>query len=145
MRKIRFIIDSDLENVAMVGISINRLCSLIPLSEINAYQIELCAVEAINNSIIHSYDAALLHKVEITFGFDNDNIVIKVYDTGKSLDKDIIDKADLSQLENGEDINSISENGRGLALIKEVMDKVDYCTKDGKNCLTMIKLLPITS
>ena len=52
------------------------------------------------------------------------------------MDKGILNKAILTPLEN-EDINKISENGRGLALIKEFMDKLNYSTTDGKNCFTI--------
>lgn len=143
MRKIKFIIDSDLENVALVGISIKNLCLFLCLSDTDACQIELCAVEAINNSIIYAYEGDILKKVEITLEYDNNAITLKVYDSGNSMDIKVLDKAVLAFLDDREDIDNIPENGRGLALIKEIMDKVEYSTKDGVNCLVMTKFVSI--
>ena len=39
---------------------------------------------------------------------------------------------------------SIPENGRGLALMLEMMDQVKYSSKDGKNTLTLIKKIKNT-
>ncbi len=40
---------------------------------------------------------------------------------------------------NPDDIDSIPEGGRGLAIINEVMDRVEYKSGQGKNCMIMEK------
>ena len=80
MKKIRFIIDSDLESVALVGMSVRKICSLTPFSENESFQIELCAVEAVNNSIIHAYNSAPLCEVEIILTVKEDCLSIEVCD-----------------------------------------------------------------
>lgn len=140
MNKIKFIIESDLEQVALVGMSINAICTHIPVSNKIAYQIELCAVEAVNNSIIHAYGGLPCNSVEISFSYDSDSITLEVTDTGKSMDRAALDRAQLYTPSNS-DSDSLSENGRGLAIIKEVMDSIAYVGTDGRNCFTMTKLL----
>lgn len=142
MKKIKFIIDSNLENVALVGMSIKRLCSLIPFSDAQSYQVELCAVEAINNSIIHAYNGELLHKVETILSIDKGYLTLEICDNGKALDPNIIEKAGIDTFNlDTNNLDEISESGRGLAVIKEIMDKVTYESDNGVNRLIMIKTL----
>ena len=140
MKKIKFIIESDLDNVSLVGMSVRKLCSLTPLSENILFQIELCVVEAVNNSIIHAYSGALIHEVEVILSFNKEYLLLEVNDNGKPMDSEILEKANISILdENIESPETISESGRGLAVIKECMDKVSYKSDNERNRLIMIK------
>lgn len=140
MKKIKFIIDSDLNNVSLVGMSVRKLCELTPLSENQSFQVELCAVEAINNSITHAYGGTLLNEVSIILSIKKDYILLEVNDIGKPMDSEVLENAKLANLdENSGASGTVSESGRGLAIIKEFMDKVSYCSNDQKNSLIMIK------
>ena len=140
-KRIKLIIESKLENVSLISMAINKLCSLIHLSDVESYQIELCVAEALNNSIIHAYGREAGHEVEVVFTLYGDRLILDVCDTGKAMDQSYLKKANISSFENDpNDLDNIQETGRGLAIIKEVMDSVVYETKDGKNCLTMKKL-----
>jgi serine/threonine-protein kinase RsbW len=143
VKTIKFIIDSNLEDVALVGMSINRLCSLNPVLEQESFMTELCVVEAINNSIIHAYGNEKGHKVEVAFALTPDELLIKVYDNGKSMDKAELESRDLSSIEIDPGNLDTVESGRGLAIIKEVMDHVSYTTVDGINCLSLTKKLSV--
>jgi len=139
-KKIKFTIESKLDNVSLIGMAINKLCSLVPFSEIESYQIELCIVEAVTNSIVHAYEKNAGRDVEVVFTLDKSKITLDVYDTGKPLDKKIMNEKNCSSLEvDPDNLANLSEGGRGLAIIKEVMDCVEYKTEKGKNCLTMTK------
>jgi len=139
-QKITITIESRIENVSLVGMVIGKLCSSIPLSKMDAYLIEVCAVEAVTNSIIHAYGNAPDNHVEIVFSFDTAGITLEVCDTGTSMDPKILDEIKASSLEvSPDDIASISEGGRGLMIIKEVMDFVEYKNEKGKNRMTMRK------
>lgn len=139
-KKIKLGIKSRIENVSLVGLSINNLCSIIPLSKVDAFQIELCIVEAVTNSIKHAYESAANQDVEVVFSFDENELTLDVRDTGKPLDKKVLDEKGTSSLEVSPDnIDGISESGRGIALIKEIMDKVEYTTENGVNHFTMLK------
>jgi serine/threonine-protein kinase RsbW len=120
--------------------SVKKLCSLTPFTEDQSFQIELCTVEAINNSIIHAYNGAQIHEVEVILLINEEYMLLEVNDKGKPLDREIIEKADFDHSdENKEKSETISESGRGLAIIKEFMDKVGYRSDDEKNRLVMIK------
>ena len=55
LRKVKLIIESDLDDVPLVGIAVNRFCSYAAFSETDAFNIELCVIEAVTNSIKHAY------------------------------------------------------------------------------------------
>jgi len=56
------------------------------------------------------------------------------------MDQHILEKACEAHMEIDEnDIDSVPESGRGLPIMKTIMDNITYKTVNGKNCLTMIK------
>lgn len=139
-KRIKLVIDSNLEDVSLIGIVINKLCSSIPLSDTDSYQIELCVVEAVNNSIEHAYRNEKGHEVEVVFTLYPDRLIVDVCDTGKPMDQECMEQKDPSPLEiDPNDLDNIAEQGRGLPIIKEIMDSMTYKTESGKNYLTLIK------
>ena len=139
MNTIKFIIESNLEDVALIGMSINRLCSLNSVLEQESFKIELCVVEAINNSIIHAYENQKGHKIEVNFTLSSNELIIDVYDTGKIMDQEQLKSRNLSAIEINPDNLEMALSGRGLAIMKEFMDQVSYKTTDGMNCLSLKK------
>ena len=139
-KRIKLVIDSDLEDVSLIGTAINRLCSSIPLSDTDSYQIELCVVEAVNNSIEHAYRNEKGHEVDVVFTLHPDKLIVDIWDSGKPMDQECMEQKDVPLLEidpNG--LDNIPEQGRGLPIMKEIMDAIIYKTENGKNCLTLIK------
>jgi len=129
-----------MENVALIGGVISKLCSLSHFSDVESDQIELCVVEAVNNSIEHAYNLQKGNEVEVIFSLYDDRIICDVCDTGSSMDQHILEKACEAHMEIDEnDIDSVPESGRGLPIMKTIMDNITYKTVNGKNCLTMIK------
>lgn len=134
-RRIKLIIDSSLENVSLIGSAVNKICSLIPLSKLEAYQTELCVVEACNNVIEHAYQYASNHEVEVVVSVHMDRIVFEICDTGRALKRQ--PKAALEF--DPDDLQSLPEGGMGLYIMNNFMDKVAYQSVDGKNVLTLAK------
>jgi serine/threonine-protein kinase RsbW len=139
-QEIRFVIESDLKNVSQVGKTVKEVCSLISDTPITPYELELCVIEAVNNSIEHAYGNEKGQEVEVRFALQQDRIVVEIQDTGKSMDQRVLEETDVSMLVTShEDLNTLAEQGRGLPIIKKLMDAVVYETRQGKNCLTMTK------
>lgn len=140
MKKIRLIIESDLENVALAGMAINKICSLTPLNEMQSFQVELCSVEAINNSIIHAYNSKSENEVEIIFTIKENLIEIEICDHGKPMNINMLEKAAIKYPDNDmSNVADISESGRGIGFIKEFMNHVTYRSDDKGNHLVMVK------
>jgi serine/threonine-protein kinase RsbW len=139
-KEIRFSIESSLENAPLVGASINKLCSLIPFSDTDAHAIELCVIEAVVNSIKHGYGEESDHFVDVLFRQDYDQVVITISDTGKPMNPKLLEENNQSVIHfDPKDINSIPESGRGLAIMRGYMDKVEYQQKGNLKHLILTK------
>jgi serine/threonine-protein kinase RsbW len=142
-RRITFIIESDMKNAPLIGMSVNRLCLAVSFSTIEAFNIELCVVEAITNSIRHCYGGKVGHEVKVVLTFTQEDIVLDICDIGPPMEPDILDRAVIQcPVSDDYDIENIAEGGRGLGIIKEIMDSVVYGSEKGENCLTLRKKLP---
>jgi serine/threonine-protein kinase RsbW len=139
-RRIKLIIDSNLEDVQLVSNAINRLCTLGPLTDVEVFQIELAVVESVNNVIKHAYKNERGHEVEIIFTLYANRVTFDVCDGGRSMDPKYRMGVDNSPLEfDPTELNMLPEGGLGLAIIREVMDDVAYISCHGKNTLTLTK------
>lgn len=134
-KKVTLSIDSTLKNVSLVGLSINKICSQIPLTNVETYQIEACVVEAINNTIEHAYENKAGHRVDVHVSLHLDRIVFQVSDTGLSMKEMLSPSLDFDP----EDIENLPEGGMGLFIIHQIMDTVAYTSRDNKNTLEMAK------
>ncbi len=138
--RIKLTIDSDFKNVFLISKTIRALCALIPLSDIESDQIELCLVEAVNNSIEHAYGKQPGYDIEVIVTLYLERLMLEVCDVGNPMDETRLESIDMSfQDFNLDDLDRIPEEGRGLPIMKAIMDSVTYKTQDGRNCLTMIK------
>ena len=133
--KIKLVIDSDLSDVLLIGLSINRICLEIPVSEIQAYQIEVCVVEAVNNTIKHAYGKEKGHDVEVLVDVNEERIFFHISDTGRQMQWD--GKLDFEF--DPEDRENCPEGGMGLFIMRQVMDEVKYSSSQGRNVLSLIK------
>jgi len=144
IRSVKFIIDSNLENVPLIGMSVNKLCSSTSFSDIDSFSIELCVVEAVTNSIRHSCCEESGHDIKVVFTLTQEDVTFDICDTGAcSMNPEVLDKAVIEPPGiNISDIEGIAEGGRGLGIMKEIMDSVTYRSEEGENCMTLVKKLP---
>jgi serine/threonine-protein kinase RsbW len=136
-RRIKLIIDSNLDNVPLVGTSINKLCSTLALNEVECCEIEICVVEAVNNAVIHAYGREKGHEVEVVFSIYHEQIVIEIKDNGKSLKDRTPPTLDFDP----RDRQNLPVGGMGLFIIHKVMNKVHYSTYKGVNTFTLTKVI----
>lgn len=136
-KSITLTIDSDLDNVGLVGSSIKALAMHFGMSECCADDVEVCVVEGINNVIEHAYTYKPDNMVTTIVGTDSTNMIIEVKDFGISMGK--LTRPDINI--DPEDLNSLPEGGFGLYLIHNLMDSVSYSSSDGINTLTLTKII----
>jgi serine/threonine-protein kinase RsbW len=133
--RIKLTIDSNLDNVPLIATTVNKLCSFIPLSDVESYQIEVCVVEAVNNAIKHAYLNERGHEVEVIFTLYTNKLIIDICDVGRVMEHENQPCLDFDPT----DINNLPESGMGLFIIDSIMDELTYRTQQGKNILTMTK------
>jgi len=141
--RVTFLIDSQMENVPLVGMSVNRLCLAASFSTLEAFNIELCVVEALTNSIRHCYGGKAGHEVKVVLTFTSEDVVLDICDFGPPMEAGLLEKAVIHCPIGDEfSIEFIPEGGRGLAIMREIMDSVVYRSESGVNCLTLKKRRP---
>jgi serine/threonine-protein kinase RsbW len=140
--KIKLVIESDFKQVHLIDKIIHLLCSSAELPDEKCYQTRICVVEAVNNAIQHAYSHEKNHFVEVNFSLEPEKMIISVSDRGQPMPARMLEKkAGFLKIIDESHQKDIPESGRGLALIQELMDCVDYSSREGKNTLTMVKVL----
>jgi serine/threonine-protein kinase RsbW len=134
---LKLTIDSRLENIGLVGLSVQALSVYLGFDEVEAYRIQLGVVEAVTNVVKHAYGLQPDHEIKVEISLHPDRISFRITDKGspmKMFGRPLkFDPADLA---------SLPEGGMGLHIILQVMDEVNYQMVDGANILVMSKNLP---
>ncbi len=97
-----------------------------------AYHINLVLTEAMVNAIKHANAGDPDKTVHIFINISDNELSIRVYDNGQGFDINAIPPPDFTQLE---------DRGRGIFLIKSLMDSVSYRKVCDGNVLEMRKRL----
>ncbi len=97
-----------------------------------AYHLNLVLTEAMANAIEHSSPVDTDHTVRVCIFIEEDDLCIRVYDHGQGFNIDLIPTPEPDDL---------SERGRGIFLIRTLMDVVVYRQTEAGNMLEMHKRL----
>ncbi len=97
-----------------------------------AYHINLVLTEAMANAIKYANCKGSDKLVHILINISEDDLVIKVFDKGQGFDINSIPAPNFEQLE---------DRGRGIFLIRSLMDSVNYRKVRNGNVLEMWKKL----
>lgn len=110
---------AEIENVSLAEGLVDRICESQSIKE-DAYGNVLIAItEAVNNAIIHGSGLDGSKEVNIDVLKTNDDLVFKIVDSGSGFD--------FNNLEDPTDPKNIEKpNGRGIFLMKNLADNVEY-------------------
>jgi serine/threonine-protein kinase RsbW len=97
-----------------------------------AYHINLVLTEAMANVIRHTEKAKTSEGLHVTLRVENGKLTIKVYDQGRGFE--LCDKSEPRP-------SCLAEHGRGIFIIKTLMDRVSYRKYDDGHVLEMEKVL----
>lgn len=97
-----------------------------------AYQLNLVLTEAMSNAIKYGKTDKREEKVHILINIRENELFIRIFDYGQGFDISKIPAPDFDMLE---------DCGRGIFLIKALMDSVTYVRNKNGNVLEMIKQL----
>ena len=103
------------------------------LIEDDAHWVGIAVREAVANAVKHGNRQDPEKKVEIDFGVEGDEVVIKVADEGTGFDLGGVDDPLSPE-------NMLKPSGRGIFYMNEFMDHIDYSFRpDGGTEVTMRK------
>jgi serine/threonine-protein kinase RsbW len=97
-----------------------------------AYQINLVLTEAMTNAIKYGCSDNSEECVHIIINIAENELLIRIFDYGQGFDINEIPSPDYNLLE---------DRGRGIFLIKALMDSVKYIRNSDGNVLEMVKQL----
>jgi serine/threonine-protein kinase RsbW len=144
LKGLSFSIDSHLGNVSLVAVAVNRICVQLGLDDLSAGQVELCIAEAATNAIRHAYHGEPGHTVVIALAAGTDQLNIEVSDSGTPMpveqEQRLLYGTQAIEFQTT-DRSSLSEGGRGLQIIHDLMDEVSYVRSGNMNRLIMRKQL----
>lgn len=137
-RQLRLSFDSQLENVALAGRAVHGIASEAGLSAAECDGLELCVVEAVTNSIVHAYGGAPQHEVRLHITVSDEQLEVQVIDHGTPMARELLEREAPAA---PEESRRLAESGRGLLLMRQLMDGLDYTTNASGNTLKMTKRL----
>jgi serine/threonine-protein kinase RsbW len=133
-------IDSELGNVTLMAVAVNRVCLELGLDALRAGEIELCIVEAATNAIEHGYQNKPGHIVAAKVSIHGEDLIIEVMDSGTPIppeNQQMLFNGPTASDQHAIEWQSLPERGRGLKIIHELMEKVSYISGNGHNRLIM--------
>ncbi|MFO7963233.1 MAG: ATP-binding protein [Desulfobacterales bacterium] len=139
IRIIRVIIESRLENCALVGAAVRGIAEMLSMDATGIYHLELCAVEAVTNVIKHAYHCEAGHSLEMDIQLYPDRLTMQLRDCGERIDLSKIKPFQFDPRK----VEMLPERGMGTFILKNLMDEINYEVVQGRNILTMSKHLNI--
>ena len=142
MPQITLTIASRLDAVPLLGQLVCSICLYAGMDSGEAHQVEICAVEAVNNSIKHAYCEDPDQSVEVAVALESSRLTLDIRDSGRPADEKMINGDHLQAIHfDPKYPQFVSEGGRGLAIIQQVMDSFEYAAESDGNRFRMIRQL----
>lgn len=111
-----------------------EICRLPDERDVFAYNLNVVLTEAMSNAIKHANAADPDKDVTIHISISDTELAILVYDSGQGFD---LNSVPVPVFET----DRLNETGRGIFIIRSLMDSVVYRKADGGNVLEMKKAL----
>lgn len=117
--RITVIIPSQLEELTTIEKLSNDIARKMGLSEDQHDNLSIAVTEAVGNAIVHGNKKDPKKEVRIHVEIKNDRVSVAVTDQGKGFDPDdLADPIDPNNL--------LRESGRGIFILKALMDEVSW-------------------
>jgi serine/threonine-protein kinase RsbW len=111
---------SDPKKIVLVEPFLLKVNTVARLDDGTFYRLLVAATEAVNNAIMHGNKSNPRKRVWLTCRYvKNDSLTLSVRDEGEGFNPDIIPNP-------LDEENLLKASGRGVFLMRELMDRVDY-------------------
>jgi len=115
----RMVIESDLNNVQKVEKLTEKIAEYMHFSDEEKDSLAIAVTEIVGNAIVHGNKKDKNKNVTIDFEYKNDSITVLIQDEGKGFS--VNDIANPLEPE-----NLLKESGRGIFIVRALMDQVDF-------------------
>jgi len=142
VKKIELTISSSYSSVALVAQTIVAMVKAENITQACLGDIELCIDEIGNNVVEHAYENRNDLKITFKLLLFREKIVLIISDNGITmLQGALFSEEDWNMLDKN-NIATWKESGRGLQLVRGIMDDMFYWTEFKRNYFKMVKNLP---
>jgi len=117
-------VGSRFENIDLVQVVVQESLQRLELDEDFSHSVSIAVREAVANAIKHGNQEDPGKHVEVDFGVEGKEIVIRVSDEGIGFDPEGV-------RDPLEPDNLLRSNGRGILFMKSFMDDIDYSFQSG--------------
>jgi anti-sigma regulatory factor (Ser/Thr protein kinase) len=132
---------NDLTELRRMSEWLQNAAESIALPSPIAWNLDLCANEAVANIILYAYQDHDPHQIYLRLELKkNHELYLLIQDDGKPFDPFKAFTPTLS-----DNIEDAKIGGLGIHLIRSLMDECNYCRSDGKNIITLTVRLNHTS
>jgi serine/threonine-protein kinase RsbW len=97
-------------------------------------QLAIVLTEGLVNAIKHANSADLDTEIHVRINVSDKVLVVRIYDNGLGFDLDAVPTPCFTS-------NGLEDKGRGIFILRSLMDSVKYSRSDGRNVLEMRKNL----
>jgi serine/threonine-protein kinase RsbW len=115
----RIVIKSDLRNVARVEKVTEKIANHMHFTDEEKDSLAIAVTEIVGNAIVHGNKRDKKKKVTVDFEYKNKTIVVTIQDEGEGFD--------VAEIANPlEPENLLKESGRGIFIVRALMDTVEF-------------------
>jgi anti-sigma regulatory factor (Ser/Thr protein kinase) len=129
-------IENDLAQLDVVRDQVESFAERENLSRDVVFAAKLVLEELLSNTISYGYDDKSVQRIEIRLEVRGDQLIICTVDDGLAFDPRTAKVPDTKA-----SLKDRAIGGLGVHLVKNLMDRVEYRHKDGKNHVTLRKRL----
>ncbi len=128
----RMVIASEAKNIQKVEKVTEKIAKLMAFSEEEQDSLAIAVTEIVGNAITHGNKKDKNKKVSIDFEYKNDSIEVAIQDEGAGFNERKI----ANPLEPE---NLLKESGRGIFIVRALMDKVDFIRNEAGTQVRLTK------
>ena len=128
----RMTIPSDQSNIQKVEKITEQIAEHMHFSDEEKDSLAISVTEIVGNAIVHGNKKDINRNVSIDFEYKDDQITVKIQDEGKGFNENEI----ANPLEPE---NLLKESGRGIFIVRALMDSVDIKNNDTGTLIRLVK------
>lgn len=128
----RMIIPSDQTNIQKVEKITERIAEYMHFSEEEKDSLAISVTEIVGNAIVHGNKRDVKKNVTIDFEYKNNRVTVTIQDEGNGFNENEI----ANPLEPE---NLLKESGRGIFIVRALMDSVDIENNETGTCVRLVK------
>ncbi len=125
---------NDVQEVPRLNVFVDEVCEDMGCDMETTMRMNLAIEEAVVNVIDYAYPSGTVGSIDIKVTIYDNHMEFVISDSGTPFDPTKKENVDISL-----PVEERRIGGLGIHLVRQLMDKINYERKDGRNILTLIK------